>query len=86
MKLSIYKKYMHALGWGYSSVIVLAYLLQNVAFIGQNLWLSAWTNDAVAYMNETYPASLRDMRVGVFGVLGMTQGTVSNLDSLYPSD
>ncbi|MGH0139362.1 UNVERIFIED_CONTAM: hypothetical protein FKN15_009702 [Acipenser sinensis] len=82
VKLSIYKKYMHALGWGYSSVIVLAYLLQNVAFIGQNLWLSAWTNDAVAYMNETYPASLRDMRVGVFGVLGMTQGVLVFIGTL----
>ncbi|KAK6487243.1 canalicular multispecific organic anion transporter 1 [Huso huso] len=82
VKLSVYKKYMHALGWGYSSVIVLAYLLQNVAFIGQNLWLSAWTNDAVAYMNETYPASLRDMRVGVFGVLGMTQGVLVFIGTL----
>ncbi|XP_041117373.1 canalicular multispecific organic anion transporter 1 isoform X3 [Polyodon spathula] len=82
VKLSVYKKYMHALGCGYSSVIVLAYLLQNVAFIGQNLWLSAWTNDAVAYMNKTYPASLRDMRVGVFGALGIAQGVLVFIGTL----
>lgn len=51
------------------------YFIQNIAFTGSNLWLSDWTNDAQKYFNQTYPASVRDMRLGVFGALGVAQGT-----------
>ncbi|XP_028651533.1 canalicular multispecific organic anion transporter 1 [Erpetoichthys calabaricus] len=74
VKLSVYLKYLQAIGWGYSILVCLAYLIQNVAFIGQNLWLSDWTGDSLKYYNETYPASQRDMRLGVFGALGIIQG------------
>ncbi|CAB1343381.1 unnamed protein product, partial [Coregonus sp. 'balchen'] len=47
---------------------------QNVAFIGQNVWLSDWTNDAEDYYNITYPTWKRDTRIGVFGALGVAQG------------
>ncbi len=50
------------------------YFIQNVAIIGQNLWLSDWTEDAVEYFNTTYPDHIRDMRIGVFGALGLAQG------------
>uniref|UniRef100_A0A8C8HQ97 ATP-binding cassette, sub-family C (CFTR/MRP), member 2 n=1 Tax=Oncorhynchus tshawytscha TaxID=74940 RepID=A0A8C8HQ97_ONCTS len=50
------------------------YFIQNVAFIGQNLWLSDWTNDAEDYYNKTYPNWKRDTRIGVFGALGVVQG------------
>lgn len=50
------------------------YFIQNVAIIGQNLWLSDWTEDAVEYFNTTYPGHIRDMRIGVFGALGLAQG------------
>eukprot|EP00061_Rhincodon_typus_P012921 g38976.t1 len=46
---------------------------KNMATIGQNLWLSDWTNDASLYINTTYPASERDQRLGIFGVLGVAQ-------------
>lgn len=53
-----------------------------MAFIGQNLWLSDWTNDAIKYPNgSSYPAHVRDMRIGVFGALGVAQGTVSTHSS-----
>lgn len=74
VKFSVYLQYMRALGWGYTTMVFLVYFIQNVAFIGQNLWLSDWTNDAEMYANITYPASLRDTRVGVFGALGVAQG------------
>lgn len=70
----MYVQYLSAMGWGYSIVVFLVYFIQNIAFIGQNLWLSDWTNDAVLYANATYPDSQRDMRVGVFGALGVAQG------------
>uniref|UniRef100_A0A3B3S3B1 ATP binding cassette subfamily C member 2 n=1 Tax=Paramormyrops kingsleyae TaxID=1676925 RepID=A0A3B3S3B1_9TELE len=74
VKFSIYLLYLRAVGWCYSTMVLVAFFMQNLAFIGQNLWLSDWTNDAVKYYNATYPASVRDMRVGVFGALGVAQG------------
>lgn len=74
VKLSVYSQYLRAMGWGYTVMVFLVYFIQNVAFIGQNLWLSDWTNDAVDYYNMTYPNWKRDTRVGVFGVLGVAQG------------
>ncbi|KAM8860010.1 ATP-binding cassette sub-family C member 2 isoform 1-T2 [Spinachia spinachia] len=74
VKVSVYTEYLRAMGWGYTVTVFLVYFTQNVAFIGQNLWLSDWTNDAVDYYNRTYPNWKRDTRVGVFGVLGVAQG------------
>ncbi|KAM4606989.1 ATP-binding cassette sub-family C member 2 isoform 2-T2 [Polymixia lowei] len=74
VKFSVYLQYLRAMGWGYSSMVFLVYFIQNIAFIGQNLWLSDWTNDAVDYVNMTYPNWKRDTRIGVFGVLGVAQG------------
>lgn len=74
VKFSVYIQYMRAIGWGYAAMVFLFYFTQNIAFIGQNLWLSDWTNDAVEYYNITYPNWKRDTRVGVFGALGVAQG------------
>ncbi|XP_062864627.1 canalicular multispecific organic anion transporter 1 [Trichomycterus rosablanca] len=75
VKFSMYLQYLGAMGWGYAASFVVVYFIQNVAFIGQNLWLSDWTNDANKYPNgSTYPAHIRDMRIGVFGALGVAQG------------
>lgn len=70
----MYLQYLRAMGWGYSIMAFVVYFIQNVAFIGQNLWLSDWTNDATRYNNTAYPSSVRDTRVGVFGALGVAQG------------
>ncbi|XP_078079204.1 ATP-binding cassette sub-family C member 2 [Mustelus asterias] len=73
VKYSVYWKYLRAIGWLYSLLIILQYIAQNVATIGQNLWLSDWTNDASYYVNTTYPSSERDKRIGIFGALGVAQ-------------
>lgn len=75
VKFSVFLQYLRAMGWSYTMWSFLIYFVQNVAFIGQNLWLSDWTNDAVEYLNTTYPAHVRDTRIGVFGALGIAQGT-----------
>ncbi|CAL9687902.1 unnamed protein product [Knipowitschia caucasica] len=74
VKLSIFLQYMRAMGWGYTFIVIVIYFVQNVAFVGQNIWLSDWTNDAIDYANKTYPAWKRDTRIAVFGVLGVAQG------------
>nr|XP_014430763.2 canalicular multispecific organic anion transporter 1-like [Pelodiscus sinensis] len=41
--------------------------------MGYSLWLSDWTEDALWDRNQSYPAAQRDMRIGVFGALGLAQ-------------
>ncbi|KAK7930845.1 hypothetical protein WMY93_007240 [Mugilogobius chulae] len=74
VKMSVFLQYMRAMGWGYTFLVIVIYFIQNVAFIGQNLWLSDWTSDSIEYANTTYPSWKRDTRIGVFGALGVAQG------------
>lgn len=74
VKFSVYLQYLRAMGWCYVTRSFLIYFIQNVVIIGQNLWLSDWTNDAEDYFNTTYPNHIRDTRIGVFGALGIAQG------------
>lgn len=83
VKFSVYLQYLRSMGWGYTATVFLMYFIQNIAFIGQNIWLSDWTNDAVEYYNMTYPAEKRDTRVGVFGALGVTQGNRYKYNGLF---
>lgn len=88
VKFSIYLKYLRAIGWYLIFLIIFAYVINSVAYIGSNLWLSAWTNDSKAFNGTNYPASQRDMRIGVYGVLGLAQGVfvlMANLLSAHGS-
>ncbi|XP_054838696.1 ATP-binding cassette sub-family C member 2 isoform X1 [Eublepharis macularius] len=72
VKFSVYLQYLQAVGWGFSTLVFIAYIGQYVASVGSSLWLSDWTDDALN-LTETYSAAQRDMRVGVFGALGVGQ-------------
>uniref|UniRef100_A0A8C6ZBI8 ATP binding cassette subfamily C member 2 n=1 Tax=Nothoprocta perdicaria TaxID=30464 RepID=A0A8C6ZBI8_NOTPE len=74
VKFSMYVRYLRAVGWMFSFGIAMGYLAQYVAYVGTNLWLSDWTDDAQRYLNQTYPTGQRDLRIGVFGALGVAQG------------
>ncbi|XP_040342070.1 ATP-binding cassette sub-family C member 2 isoform X4 [Herpailurus yagouaroundi] len=82
VKLSIYLKYLRAMGLCLIFFIILAYVINAVAYIGSNLWLSAWTNDSKTYNGTNYPASQRDLRAGVYGALGLVQGVFVLLGNL----
>ncbi|XP_039546373.1 canalicular multispecific organic anion transporter 1 isoform X1 [Pimephales promelas] len=86
VKFSVYLQYLRAMGWCYVTWSFLIYFIQNVAIIGQNLWLSDWTNDAEKYFNETYPNHIRDTRIGVFGALGIAQGILVFLGTILLAD
>ncbi|XP_067242984.1 canalicular multispecific organic anion transporter 1 isoform X1 [Chanodichthys erythropterus] len=86
VKFSVYLQYLRSMGWCYVSLSFVFYFIQNVAVIGQNLWLSEWTNDAEKYFNETYPNHIRDMRIGVFGGLGLAQGFLVFLGTILLAD
>lgn len=83
VKFSIYMKYLQAVGWYSIFFIILAYVINSVALIGSNLWLSAWTHDSKTFNGTNYPASQRDMRIGVYGALGLVQGTSGGCDSHF---
>uniref|UniRef100_A0A669QEC3 ATP binding cassette subfamily C member 2 n=1 Tax=Phasianus colchicus TaxID=9054 RepID=A0A669QEC3_PHACC len=74
VKFSMYLRYLRAVGLGFSFCVAMSYVADYVAYVGTNLWLSAWTDDAERYQNETYPVQQRDLRIGVFGALGVSQG------------
>ncbi|KAK2530524.1 Abcc2 [Columba guinea] len=73
VKFSMYLRYLRGVGLWYSFWVAMGYIGQNAAYVGTNLWLSAWTDDAQRYLNQTYPVQQRDLRIGVFGVLGLSQ-------------
>ncbi|XP_014813456.1 PREDICTED: canalicular multispecific organic anion transporter 1 isoform X2 [Calidris pugnax] len=73
VKFSMYLRYLRAVGLWYSFWVAMGYVAQYVAYVGTNLWLSAWTDDAQHYLNQTYPVEQRDLRIGVFGALGVSQ-------------
>ncbi|XP_068817678.1 ATP-binding cassette sub-family C member 2 [Capricornis sumatraensis] len=86
VKFSIYLKYLQAIGWCSIVFILLGFVIYYVAFIGSNLWLSAWTSDSKKYNGTNYPSSQRDLRVGVYGALGIAQGFfvfIANIWSVY---
>ncbi|XP_073096660.1 ATP-binding cassette sub-family C member 2 [Manis javanica] len=83
VNFSIYLKYLRAVGWYSIFFIIFAYMINSAAFIGSNIWLSNWTNDSKAFNSTNYPASQRDMRVGVYGALGVIQGVFVLIANLW---
>ncbi|XP_072483308.1 ATP-binding cassette sub-family C member 2 [Notamacropus eugenii] len=74
VKFSIFLKYLDSMGWWFIIFILLAYMGNSAGFMGSNFWLTEWTNDSKTYWNKTYPASQRDLRIGIYGTLGFAQG------------
>ena len=72
VKVSVFLAYMRSVGLPIAIAIIFLYLLNNVAAIGANLWLSDWSDDIA--LNGTQDAAHRDMRLGVYGALGLAQG------------
>ncbi|XP_027240278.1 canalicular multispecific organic anion transporter 1 [Cricetulus griseus] len=83
VKFSIYLKYLQSVGWWSIAFVIFSYGLNSVAFIGSNLWLSAWTSDSQNFNSTNYPTSQRDMRIGVFGALGLAQGVFVFIASIW---
>jgi len=73
VKLKIFLTYMKAIGPIVSICIVLFYIVNHSCSIAANFWLSEWSNDAD---NATVSLAQRDMRLGVYGALGLAQGSV----------
>ncbi|XP_025086070.1 multidrug resistance-associated protein 1-like isoform X1 [Pomacea canaliculata] len=73
VKFSVFLAYLKAVGVVLSVIIVVLYILYDAANIGSNVWLSDWSNDA-RNPNKTSDSEHRNMRLGVYGALGVVQG------------
>ncbi|XP_063042992.1 multidrug resistance-associated protein 1 isoform X2 [Engraulis encrasicolus] len=70
VKLAVFWEYMKAIGVCLSLISVFLFFVHHLASVGANYWLSLWTDDPV--INGTQPN--RNMRLGVYGGLGLSQG------------
>ncbi|XP_059142742.1 multidrug resistance-associated protein 1-like isoform X2 [Physella acuta] len=73
VKLNVFMAYVRAVGALMSVVILFFYVLYNSASIYSNIWLSEWSNDA-RNPNISRDDDQRNMRLGVYGALGIVQG------------
>ena len=74
VKASVFAAYLRAIGIPVTVAICFLYVANNAASIYSNVWLSEWSNDADNAINGTIDEKQRDMRLGVYGALGLTQG------------
>ncbi|XP_035695059.1 multidrug resistance-associated protein 1-like [Branchiostoma floridae] len=72
VKASVFVEYLKSIGITLSVIICLLYCALNAASIYSNIWLSEWSNDQP--INGTQDIAKRDLRLGVYGALGVAQG------------
>uniref|UniRef100_A0A8C1J8W0 Multidrug resistance-associated protein 1 n=1 Tax=Cyprinus carpio TaxID=7962 RepID=A0A8C1J8W0_CYPCA len=72
VKLSVFWEYMKAIGLPLSIFSIFLFFCHHLSSLGSNYWLSLWTDDPV--INNTQPN--REMRLGVYGALGISQGQI----------
>ncbi|XP_031726932.1 multidrug resistance-associated protein 1 [Anarrhichthys ocellatus] len=70
VKLSVFGSYLKAIGVLLSCISLLLFFAHHLVSLFSNYWLSLWTDDPV--VNGTQPN--RQMRLGVYGALGLSQG------------
>ncbi|CAL1540417.1 unnamed protein product, partial [Lymnaea stagnalis] len=73
VKMTVFMAYVRAVGAFLSVLILFFYILYNSASIYSNIWLSQWSNDA-RNPNISADEDQRNMRLGVYGALGVLQG------------
>ncbi|XP_009874359.1 PREDICTED: multidrug resistance-associated protein 1, partial [Apaloderma vittatum] len=70
VKATVYWDYMKAIGLFISFLSIFFFVCTHVASLASNYWLSLWTDDPVINGTQQYT----DMRLGVYGALGCSQG------------
>ena len=73
IKLPVLKWYIQASSYAYYLVALVALLFFIAGQASTNIWLSIWSNDATT--SQGNDPDLLALRLGVYGGLGMTQGT-----------
>ncbi|XP_039332235.1 ATP-binding cassette sub-family C member 3 isoform X1 [Saimiri boliviensis] len=78
VELSVFWDYAKAVGLCTTLAICLLYAGQSAAAIGANVWLSAWTNDAMTDSRQNNTS----LRLGVYATLGILQGLLVMLSAM----
>ena len=71
---SVIKAYVRAGGIWAFVLIVIAHTIYGASQVAANIWLSVWSNDAA--INGTQNKPLSDLRLGVYGGIGVVQGRI----------
>ena len=78
VKLSVYASYLSAIGTLNSTAILVFFLLYQACSVYSSIWLSDWTSDTVlnndTLKNTSQYEQRQDLRLGVYGALGVAQG------------
>lgn len=72
VKFAVYLYYYSSMGLPLAALVLGFYCISQSFGIGSNLWLSEWSNDSPD-INGTVDTALRDLRLGVYGALGLSQ-------------
>ncbi|XP_078230310.1 ATP-binding cassette sub-family C member 3 isoform X3 [Callithrix jacchus] len=78
VELSVFWDYAKAVGLCTTLAICLLYAGQSAAAIGADVWLSAWTNDAMTDSRQNNTS----LRLGVYATLGILQGFLVMLSAM----
>ena len=70
--MSVFASYLGSVGAFLAVGIILLNVGNQAASLGASVWLSEWSNDPI--VNGTSDPAQRDLRLGVYGALGMSQG------------
>uniref|UniRef100_A0A8D2LSH2 Multidrug resistance-associated protein 1 n=1 Tax=Varanus komodoensis TaxID=61221 RepID=A0A8D2LSH2_VARKO len=70
VKASVYLEYIRAIGLGITFLSVFLFICNHLASLCSNYWLSLWTDDPVVNGTQQHT----DLRLGVYGALGIFQG------------
>ncbi|XP_031462657.1 multidrug resistance-associated protein 1 isoform X1 [Phasianus colchicus] len=70
VKATVYWEYMKAIGLCISFLSIFLFMCNHIASLASNYWLSLWTDDPVVNGTQQYT----DVRLGVYGALGISQG------------
>jgi ATP-binding cassette subfamily C (CFTR/MRP) protein 1 len=68
--LTVYRKYIHLIGLAFNTVIVVSFIISNVAQVLAGLWLSKWSDDSLD-ANKMNDTNLRHLRLGVYAGIGI---------------
>ncbi|XP_076072760.1 multidrug resistance-associated protein 1-like isoform X1 [Mytilus galloprovincialis] len=82
VKLNVFMAYLRSVGLLLSMLIIFFYILYNAASIYSNIWLAEWSNDNSTVVNGTYDTDQRDLRLGIYGLIGIIQGIFIVISSI----
>jgi hypothetical protein len=74
VKLAVFLSYLRACRLLPIVSTVMWYVVYMASQVGTNVWLSIWSTDTPPINSTMMDTHLRDLRLGVYGGLGIVQG------------